>query len=250
MNPNLARCLLEKGITFKGLVNAGLGAILQEDYSDQSQPRSISNQGIPNVPTLRTDRIVVLQNQVEESSEYLPDIHLNNISIKQMMYVAAMVANALALGTTFDADPDAESQFFLLTTLEEAKLSCSAKFSHLKPDLRPSVSQVLVSHHPYLDFLPFPTFRERTLRLLATDPPMVDEDELCGDMQNGLVCWGSTKGGNDGTGCGAPWDVRSWEAKPWFIKKWWILLGGKEGEIYQQTRWWCEMRGDRFRDPW
>lgn len=81
---------------------------------------------------------------------------------------------------------------------------------------------------------------------------MIDEDELCDDLQkDGLICWGSTLGGgNDATGSGAPWDLRSWEAAPWFMKKWWILIGGKEGEIYQQTRWWCEMRGERACYPW
>lgn len=81
---------------------------------------------------------------------------------------------------------------------------------------------------------------------------MIDEDDLCADLQNdGLICWGSSLGGGSAAmGSGAPWDARSWEAQSWFLRKWWILIGGAEGEIYKQTRWWCEMRGERFCNPW
>jgi hypothetical protein len=34
------------------------------------------------------------------------------------------------------------------------------------------------------------------------------------------------------------------------MKKWWIVIGGVEGEIYKQTEWWCELRGDRSCYPW
>jgi hypothetical protein len=81
---------------------------------------------------------------------------------------------------------------------------------------------------------------------------MIDEDELCLDLLNdGLICWGSSiGGGNKAIGSGAPWDPRSWEAQSWFMKKWWIVIGGVEGEIYKQTEWWCELRGDRSCYPW
>jgi len=107
-------------------------------------------------------------------------------------------------------------------------------------------------HHPYIDVLPFPTFRERLIKLACAGEPMIDEDELCKDLENdGLICWGSSLGGGSAAmGSGAPWDLRSWEAQDWFMKKWWILIGGAEGEIYKQTQWWCEMRGERSYYPW
>lgn len=107
-------------------------------------------------------------------------------------------------------------------------------------------------HHPYIDVLPFPTFRERLITLACAKEPTIDEDELCKDLENdGLICWGSSLGGGStAVGSGAPWDIRSWEAQGWFMKKWWILIGGAEGEIYKQTQWWCEMRGERSCYPW
>jgi hypothetical protein len=89
--------------------------------------------------------------------------------------------------------------------------------------------------------------RERIIKLAyVEEEPMIDEDELCQDLNNGLVCWGSVLDGRNSTiGSGVPWDVRSWEAQPWFLKKWWIVIGGAEGEIYKQTQWWRQIRGER-----
>ena len=73
---------------------------------------------------------------------------------------------------------------------------------------------------------------------------MIDEDEICTDLENdGLIC--CLGGGSAAVGSGTPWDIRSWEAQDWFMKKWWIVIGGAEGEVYKQTLWWREMRGER-----
>lgn len=79
---------------------------------------------------------------------------------------------------------------------------------------------------------------------------MVDEGELFHDLLNNrLICWTlDQKGSNAAAVVSAPWDSRSWEAQPWFLRKWWILVGGTEGEMYQQTIWWREMRGESTAD--
>ena len=96
------------------------------------------------------------------------------------------------------------------------------------------------------DVIPFASFRERAITAASTDPPLLDEDDLCVDLmlKEGLVCWGSAGGGPRGMDAAAPWDTRSWEAKPWFLRKWWWLVGGNDDEMWENTRWWHMMRGE------
>jgi hypothetical protein len=120
-------------------------------------------------------------------------------------------------------------------------------FKTLKPDLRPTIEQITVRHHPYIDILPFPMLRNN----LITRQEEFDEDEFFHDILVGLVCWGGSgvgkKDRDTSTGyasTGTPWDVRSWEARAWFLKKYWSLLGGEDGELVRQSEWWRGIRGD------
>jgi hypothetical protein len=168
----------------------------------------------------------------------------------------ACMANGRALGVNVDnrnCNDCVDSPFFRSSMSESAaKKACGKEFSYLKTDLRPCVTQLTHMHHPYIDVLPFPTFRERVIKLAYVDQPIIDEEDLHNDVSNdGLICWGSSMGGECGAiGSGAPWDIRSWEAQPWFLNKWWILLGGVEGQVYKQTQWWREIRGERSCYPW
>jgi hypothetical protein len=249
--------ILEKKITLQSILKAGLKALSHETSADIDCPSSYGNgEGSANSNTaLRTDRILLLQNASTAQAPFLPDIHRNNFRIKQILFVAACVANGAALGTTLgptDCD-DVESPFFCENiSRSTAETVCASEFTNLKTHLRPCATQLMHKHHPYIDVLPFPTFRERVIKLAYVDEPLIDEEDLCNDLQNdGLVCWGSSLGGGSAAiGSGAPWDIRSWEAQPWFLRKWWILIGGAEGEIYKQTQWWCEVRGERSCYPW
>src|SRR5207247_2177863 len=75
--------------------------------------------------------------------------------------------------------------------------------------------QMTMQHHPIFDLIPFAGFRQRLIMAINTVPPLVNDDELCLDMMNdGLECWGNSRGRKGGEGV-MPWDARSWEAKPW-----------------------------------
>jgi hypothetical protein len=254
ISERLKSLIREQKITLKDVLKAGLEAV--SDEISPEIPRSASVSGhcerlsINNNSPLRTDKILLLQHR-----EALPDIRRNNIRIKQVLFTAACVANASTLGLSFELAScgDAVSPFFRESVSEdEANTACLSSFRDLKEHLRPCATQLMYAHHPYIDVLPFPTFRERVIKLAYTELPMIDDDDLCRDLENdGLVCWGSALGGGSvATGSGAPWDIRSWEAQSWFLKKWWILIGGAEGEIYKQTRWWRNMRGDQSGYPW
>lgn len=241
-----------KRFTVEQILKAGLKAL---SHGARSQEAPDDEECPSHHPRLRTDKILVFQNSGPDPVNLLPDLRRNNFRLKQVMWVAACVANASHLGLTF-ADTscdDANSPFFRHAVSEEvAKTTCQSSFKDLKEHLRPLPMQLMHQHHPYIDVLPFPTFRERLIKLAYTDTPMIDEDDLCHDLENdGIICWGSSLGGGSvATGSGAPWDIRSWEAQPWFLRKWWILIGGTDGELYKQTQWWCEMRGERSCYPW
>jgi hypothetical protein len=244
--------ILEKKIDLQSILKAGLKALSHETSVDVDCSTSHGNREgcATNSTQLRTDKLLVLQNASKEYVASLPDIRRNNIRIKQVLFVAACVANASSLGLPLEGlnSASAESPFFRDSVSESAaKTACLSDFPDLKTHLRPCATQLMYRHHPYIDVLPFPTFRERLIKLACAEEPMIDEDELCKDLENdGLICWGSSPdGGSAATGSGAPWDIRSWEAQGWFMKKWWILIGGAEGEIYKQTQWWREMRGER-----
>ena len=248
--------ILEGKVTLQSILQAGLRALSLEDSATgpatiaQSKNREDGEDLALNDTTLRTDKILVLRNAYSQHAPSIPDVHTNHIRMKPLLYVAACIANASILGFSLSQEncEDLESPFFRGSTSESAaKVACLNDFSALSPDLRPSATQLVHRHHPYIDVLPFPTLRERIIKLAyVEEEPMIDEDELCQDLNNGLVCWGSVLDGkNSAMGSGAPWDVRSWEAQPWFLKKWWIVIGGAEGEIYKQTQWWRQMRGER-----
>jgi hypothetical protein len=249
--------ILEKKVGLQSILKAGLKALSHETLVDVDCSTSPDDREgcATNSTQLRTDKILVLQNANKNYVASLPDIRRNNIRIKQVLFVAACVANASSLGLPLEGlnYNSAESPFFRDSISESAaKMACLSDFPDLKTHLRSCATQLMYRHHPYIDVLPFPTFRERLIKLAYAEEPMIDEDELCKDLENdGLICWGSSLGGgNAATGSGAPWDIRSWEAQDWFMKKWWILIGGAEGEIYKQTQWWCEMRGERSCYPW
>ncbi|KAM0438688.1 hypothetical protein ACHAPT_001444 [Fusarium lateritium] len=174
-----------------------------------------------------------------EDSAYCP--YRNVLHIARFSYFAALFANFSSLGFDFSVflDETSISPFVGRSNLDMA-------LTDVPSSLRPLASQLSVHHHPYIDSLPFPEFRRRALAALSTDPPLLDEDDLCIDLMlnDGLVCWGSTN--KSGMDRGTPWDSRSWEAKGWFLRKWWWLVGGQDGELWQSSRWWASQRGEQI----
>ncbi|GAD97471.1 conserved hypothetical protein [Paecilomyces variotii No. 5] len=170
---------------------------------------------------------------------------------------ASMDSRGDAVGPLSASTPESRSNGGMMSPFfqpgiskETAEEICSVNFANVKPFLRPVPSQIMKSHYSYMDTIPFPSFRERAIGMICTNPPMIDEEELFQDLlHDGLICWASdpTKASCFETSS-APWDLRSWEAQPWFLKKWWILVGGTQSEIYRQTVWWREMRGETILD--
>ncbi|KAJ5587879.1 uncharacterized protein N7459_003644 [Penicillium hispanicum] len=119
------------------------------------------------------------------------------------------------------------------TTLLPQQIS----FHGLTNSIRPTPEQLTIPHHPYLDVIPWPSFRARAVVASSMNPPLIDEGDLCLDLfNNGLYCWGSHGVSLHGRGEGTPWDSRSWEAKPWFLRKWSLLTSGSD--VQHSSAWW------------
>lgn len=190
----------------------------------------------------------------------MADPYMNSLRIERVCCVDAVWSNCLQLGLdqdTFCGD-DAISPFSRPTRTgvdgsfnDGMVLTIQKMFKTLKPDLRPTREQIIISHPPFFDVLPFPTFRNNVIKNLR----LIDDEDMFHDLMDGLICWGGAGIGRRDRDCstghtstGTPWDSRSWEAKPWFIRKYWDLLGGEEGELVRQSEWWRNMRGDES-DP-
>ncbi len=99
------------------------------------------------------------------------DPYHSNIRLEVVCVVAAMLQNCLHLGITESmfCSSDSESPFFrqgIDRSSNQASLVTSVRriFQTVKPDLRPSQTQITRSHHPYIDIIPFPSIRDALIR--------------------------------------------------------------------------------------
>ncbi|KAL4788384.1 hypothetical protein BJX76DRAFT_353406 [Aspergillus varians] len=184
------------------------------------------------------------------------DLYANNIRIDQLCTLTALYSVVKHIGIPEDMlCADESLSPFFRSTADPADASMTTEtvaavqriFKKLKREMRPTRAQIITSHHPSLDILPFPELRNTLIKHQGE----FDEDEFFHDALTGLVCWGGAGIGKrdraSSTGqisSGTPWDPRSWEAQVWFLKKYWNLLGGEDGDLVRQTEWWRAIRGD------
>ncbi|RGP81526.1 hypothetical protein FLONG3_258 [Fusarium longipes] len=164
----------------------------------------------------------------------------------------AMFTNCYALGMASVDDILCEEGCSVFSVTQDqghhvSQLSLvKSRFQALSPDLRPTDKQLTIGHHPYVDVIPFKSFRENLIQALEHDPPIIDEGILCHDiLDGGFICWGAGRNPH-GMAAGVPWDSRSWEPKVWFLMKYRELAGDWEGELWKSARWWHSVRGERI----
>lgn len=105
-------------------------------------------------------------------------------------------------------------------------------------ELRPVALQSSVTHHPWIDLIPSPRFRENVLRAIKNG--RLDSRELGLDLLNvdnilsdapSLIVWGES------------WDLRGWEASLPFWRKWgWLAEGCPV--MLEATNFWRRKRGE------
>ena len=180
----------------------------------------------------------------------LPDLRKNALTLIRTSTLQAYLSIAdamVAIGMSIPAlyDKTSASPFYRTQTpaVHEMDAILATYASQVTIHLRPTAPQITHLHPPWLDLIPFPNLRERVLTMTSMTPPLFDLAEFKNDvfLNNGLFCW-RTSGMK---GSAQPWDMRSWEAEPWFLQKWWMLLGVENTEVWEQTKWWRGMRGEK-----
>ncbi|KAF4976349.1 hypothetical protein FZEAL_6969 [Fusarium zealandicum] len=217
---------------------------LQEETQDTTPSR-------PRQPTRAQIEAIKFSKAIHHAANANPS-PLPTQYITEASIFGAMFANCYVLGmggveeilveegcSVFSVTPDeghAQSQLSLVRP----------RFGNVKADLRPTDLQLTFGHHPYIDVIPFKSFRENIIKALLHDPPLIDEGILCHDLlAGGFICWGS--GRNPlGMSAAVPWDARSWEPSVWFMLKYRQLAGGWDDELWKSARWWHGVRGERI----
>ncbi|PRP82715.1 hypothetical protein PROFUN_09977 [Planoprotostelium fungivorum] len=154
----------------------------------------------------------------------------NNILLEKVNLIRAMFYNGEMLNILHNGfakehilNDDSQSPFCSVEINIPPNL-----LDNLPPNLRPTHLQMVTPHHPYIDLLPWPAFRDRLLSVAN----LIDEDVLCADMHDngeGFVVWGSS-----------PNDEWSWEISEYFAKKYWFLM---DYNMLRSTNWWRSQRG-------
>ncbi|KAF4335102.1 hypothetical protein FBEOM_11026 [Fusarium beomiforme] len=205
-------------------------------YDEYTAPVLFFNCGCPTLHIPNHSREVLLP--------VIPDPYKNTLQIDIICIISAMLENCLSLGITrsmycsddaispfyrahADSDPNSEA---IITSVQRGSRT-------LHFDLRPTRKQIVAKHHPFIDVIPFRDVRDNIIDKMSD----TDEDEFFHDSLNHLTCWGGIKNAHTGT----PWDSRSWEATEEFILKWSDIVGGDEGELARNSRWWRSLRGER-----
>jgi hypothetical protein len=154
----------------------------------------------------------------------LPDPYRNALQCPQTATLVAYLHNARSIGLDMQDLLVHESPFYNPTTSasdDPQTLLAAVRKPWIPMHLQPTLPQILMQHHPWLDVLPFPALRARAIMLGSSTPQLFHPMELKKDIFTGIYCQRHC----DRTGTGQPWDMGSWKATPWFLKKWRLLIG-------------------------
>lgn len=167
-----------------------------------------------------------------------PNPSIDGIFMSRQSQVEVVFYNCMKIGVSIEElmKKDCQSPWYSQWSVAGQS---AMTLERVPPDLIPTPAQMRYPHHPFIDTIPFPWFRERALILASMDPPAYNRQELKRDiLRGGMVVWRSRRKEE-----GLPWDRRSWEVQPWFWEKWsWLIE--EQGRVEQQSRWWRSMRGD------
>ena len=145
------------------------------------------------------------------------------IQLAQYSVLRAYLANAsiLSLKPTVFLEDDALSPYTLFNPFP-------ALSAHQNHSLAPTQTQLSTFHHPFIDLIASPSFRDNILKATLDDE--LDE-MLCMDLHStGFTVWGSQ-----------PWHPMGWEVSQEFANKWgWIM---DEATVYY-TNFWRAERGE------
>jgi hypothetical protein len=218
------------------------GNYAKDDDDHVSSMESTIAESQPNITAAQYG----MQHQVSQAVQ-LADPWRNSIQFTTTTAFNAFLRIALSLRFNLEDITGAnclssglQSPFYRPATPRDnpQALLASARHPAFPANLQPTLSQILLPHHPFLDLIPFPALRDRAITLAVTMPHIFSMAELKKDIyiRGALVCW--VRNGSD-----QPWDIRSWEAAPWFLRKWRLLVDSGDGALSKTSKWWQQARG-------
>ncbi|KAK1596343.1 uncharacterized protein LY79DRAFT_61923 [Colletotrichum navitas] len=159
-----------------------------------------------------------------------PDSYL--LPMRDLKVLKGLLRIATRLGSySVMWDPAATSPF---------NLGTGTAVELLPETWRPTASQVLLPHHPIMDFLPWPEVRDRVINLFSLPdearPPaargqlgLVNFAYDLEDSSEGARIWGAD-----------PYDASSWEVGQVLFERWWFVFDRK---VVKQSNKWRRLRG-------
>lgn len=175
-------------------------------------------------------------------SKSLVDPHANAIEFLPTTIFTSLLHNAIALG--FDLDELTScgvgglSPFYHPATPQDdpnALVSAATlNLPRAPPEhLRPTLTQVLIPHHPSLDLIPLPKLRDRAISLSAAMPHIFNMWELKLDIytRGGLGIQKHRVDRDGKTRICRPWERSSWVAAPWFLRKWSMIVDEEREQL-------------------
>lgn len=153
------------------------------------------------------------------------------ISLSRLNVQKAIHQNIAAIGMTSEWMINDES--ISIFNLKQPSFLLDA----IPLSLRPTLIQLQIPHHPWLDFFPFP--RMRDLMILAGDS--FDDDDLCHDL---MAFWDTRNTAATLLVWGNSWEPTNWEVTEAFAHKWSWLLRESPGLLMSTNRWRIS-RGDK-----
>ncbi|KAL7915757.1 hypothetical protein GGI35DRAFT_430595 [Trichoderma velutinum] len=133
-----------------------------------------------------------------------------------------------------------QHQLWNLEAVSPFSQGIAAPSEQLPAAWKPTASQLLVPHHPLLDFLPWPGVRDRVISIFsmpdemrppnATGPlALVNFAYDFEDNSEGVRIYG-----------GDPYDPNSWEVGQVLFERWWFIF---DRDVIENSNRWRQLRG-------
>ncbi|KAK1656700.1 hypothetical protein BDP55DRAFT_688218 [Colletotrichum godetiae] len=210
----------------------------QEDEESDTRVNMVLLKGYLLLPTSekRTEFQRFMQKAYEDYHHGAPKLEHLQLLVR-LNVLGAIAHNAVLLQFRFKGlcRPDLVSPL----NLQGTDIPAMSLLSQPCPNgLRPTTLQVTVMHHPWIDLIPSPQFRENVLRAMTAG--LLESKELGLDLLNvdnilsdspSFIIWGES------------WDLRGWEASLSFWRKWgWLMEGCPV--LLEATNFWRQKRGE------
>ncbi|KAL7814207.1 hypothetical protein V8C44DRAFT_326068 [Trichoderma aethiopicum] len=110
----------------------------------------------------------------------------------------------------------------------------------LPPAWKPTASQLLVPHHPLLDFLPWPQVRDRMISIFSL-PEGMRPPHAAGPLALANFAY-DFEDGSEGVRVygGDPYDASCWEVGQVLFERWWFIF---DRDVIENSNRWRRLRG-------